>query len=43
MYINMNMSFVTDDWAIFTVFVLPEEVKVLDPVWGKSKLVKTFE
>ena len=33
------MSFVTDDWANFIVFVLPEEVKVY-PLWGKSELVK---
>ena len=29
MYVYYNiMSFVTDDWAKFIVFVLPEEVKV---------------
>ena len=28
MYINEIMSSVTDDWANFIVFVLPEEVKV---------------
>ena len=28
MCINKIMSFVTDDWTNFIVFVLPEEVKV---------------
>ena len=36
------MSFVSDDWVNFIVFVLPEEVKVY-PLWGKIELVKTCE
>ena len=43
MYINMIMSFVTDDWMNFIVFVLPEEVKVYTLSRGKSELVKTCE
>ena len=35
------MTFVTDDWANFIVFVLPEEVKVYT-LFG-SELVKTCE
>ena len=36
------MSFVTDDWANFIVFVLPEKLK-FTPFGGKSELVKTCE
>ena len=39
MSIDTIMSFVSDDWANFIVFVLPEEVKVYPPL-GKSELEK---
>ena len=43
MCINKIMSFVTDDWVNFIVFVLPEEVKVYTLFGEKSDRVKTCE